>query len=422
MVPTVKPSLSPTHGEQFDPTEEPSEHPSSLPTRRPSFFPSQPPTHLPTNIPEIAAVSAKFNSNWLSIAVVFDVATNQPGAPESFDCGDLITADTVKLLGEGSRCEWKSKVELIIYTGYMAEILYNQNMTFKPIEKCIWGSICTEYNDYPMKQKNITILAADDITQVEASLIGPAAIGLCQDLAIHLTASGSAGRDIAIVWTIPEVFSSSSYCDITTENVLTLLVDWNCINQTDLKDGVLNFTVTVKNWLESTDTEVFEVFYEKSFIPEVAFRGPFSISAHPLETVEVVIDVFLPECTSSTAYDWEFFWDQKMGNNTPDKFEWDELSYNDINMHELSLSFGAMRKNLVIPARTIQYDSYYVFQVRVTGEDVENDYNFIGIKSDRRPMPKIIEIVEEQPTCTDQVLEISARDLFEWSDIREASD
>ena len=103
--PSLKSTLSPTRDVQFDPTKEPSEHPSWLPTQRPSFFPSQPPTHLPTNIPDIQAVFAQFNSNWLSIAIGFDIATNQPGAPESFDCGYIIDKSTVKLLGEGSRCE-----------------------------------------------------------------------------------------------------------------------------------------------------------------------------------------------------------------------------------------------------------------------------------------------------------------------------
>ena len=80
---------------------------------------------------------------------MFDIATNQPGAPEVFDCANLIDNVTVALLGTtfdegGARCAWGSKLLLIIYTGYGATILPDHNITFFEQDDCHFGSICTE--------------------------------------------------------------------------------------------------------------------------------------------------------------------------------------------------------------------------------------------------------------------------------------
>ena len=49
-----------------------------------------------------------------------------------------------------------------------------------------------------MRTHVFAVAANSNPVQVEASLMGPVAIGLCQDAKIQLTAAGGAGRDLTI--------------------------------------------------------------------------------------------------------------------------------------------------------------------------------------------------------------------------------
>ena len=144
----------------------------------------------------------------------------------------------------GSRCEWGSKLLLVIYTGYGPTIVPGHNITFLKNEDCYLGSICTEYNTYPMRVQQFAIAASSDPVQVQAYLIGPAAIGLCQDAKIQLTAAGGAGRDLVIEWGIPDELLYSKSCNLT-DNLDFLFIEANCTGGAGLDDGYLNFSVTV---------------------------------------------------------------------------------------------------------------------------------------------------------------------------------
>merc|ERR1719317_1230189 len=178
MVPTLDPTRDPLQ----DPTNEPSNFPSPIPTSRPSFHPTTAPTPAPTFIPNINATSAQFNSNGLSINIVFDTATNQIGAPGAFDCGLLVDNVTVSLLGlsydeGGAECQWKSTVILVIFTGSDAEIEAGHNITFLGNTDCFNDSICTEYYTNPMSSQVISIEEPSDPVDVEASIMGPEGFG-----------------------------------------------------------------------------------------------------------------------------------------------------------------------------------------------------------------------------------------------------
>jgi len=425
--PTWLPTLGPTRDSNLDPTKEPTDFPSHVPTMRPSYYPTVPPTAPPTHPPDIKAVKAQFNSNGLSIDIMFDIATNQPGAPDAFDCGKLIDAETVSLLGTsfeegGARCEWKSKLWLVMYTGYRPTIRPGHNITFFKLDDCYLGSICTEYNTYPMEAQVSPVTANPNPVAVKASLIGPAAIGECQNTTIQLTASGGAGRDLEIFWGIPYSLLNSPHCNfINGSSYLFLSAD--CIGLSDINSGILRFNVTVRSWLESTDMAFFETFWAGIIIPDISLRGSKTVSADPLNGIEVAINVALPDCANSSAYDFEFFWRQTLGiGGSPSDFGWSELENNEVNNHILSLGNAVTRKNLVIDSGDMWWDTYYAFQLRVTGAGYMNDYNFVGIKTDIRPMAKAVEFSETQPISTGQALEFSALEYFQWANIEEAND
>jgi len=425
--PSFLPTLSPTRDGDLPATEEPTKFPSSVPTRRPSYHPSNDPTRAPTDEIDIKGVSAVFDSTGLSISVTFDTATSQPGAPNAFDCGDILDADTVGMLGttfdeDGARCEWSSKLVLIIYTGYDAVIMPGQNLTFlsggTDATDCDEATICSEFKKHPIKGWDITVTASDTIEPVEVSLMGPAAIGFCQNLTITMTYTGGAGRDLDITWTIPEDLASYDGCNITLDEEI-LFIEANCTEGAAMAAGPLNFEVQVENWIGTTDSENFTPYWSGAYIPDIALRGPKSITANPLDELEIPIDVDMPDCAQPSAYDFEFFWRQTHKPWTPSHFGWD--SETEINTDSLALASAIMRKNLVISSGKMQYDSFYVFKLRVTGDGLVNDHNYIGIQTDRRPLAVAI-YRDEQPLTTNQAVDISGLDLFQWSDLREAND
>ena len=63
----------------------------------------------------------------------------------------------------------------------------------------------------------------------------------------------------------------------------------------------------VENWLGSKATGEFKTTYESEYILDVTLRGPSSIYASPLDSLEVVIDIAQPGCAGSHFYDYEFF-------------------------------------------------------------------------------------------------------------------
>jgi len=391
MMPTLSPSklptLSPSRPLNLPPTKEPTNYPSTDPTRRPTLHPVQSPTLSPTPIPDIKAIKAEFDSSGLSINVRFDISTNQPGAPNAFDCGMLIDNDTVVRLGStfdegGARCEWRSKLLLVIYTGYGPTILPGHNITLLNMTQCNTMSICTEFNTYPMVTHVVTVTANSEPVQVLASLMGPAAIGECQDAKIQLTAAGGAGRELVnINWNIPDVLLHATSCNLTT-NLDYLFLDKNCTSNAGMNDSKLIFSVNVSSWLESSDTAYFTTYYKASIIPDISLRGSKSIIADPLSGTEVAINVKLPDCADSSGYNFAFFWRQTLGiGNTPSFFGWDDLTQSQVNTKILSLGNAVTRKNLVIEGGRMLYDTYYTFQLSVTGDTFENNYNFVGIKT-----------------------------------------
>ena len=95
-----------------------------------------------------------------------------------------------------------------------------------------------------MEMQEFPVVASSDPVQVEASLMGPAAIGLCQDAKIQLTAAGGAGRDLVIEWDIPDELLYSNSCNLT-DNLDFLFIEANCTGGAGLDDGYLRFSVTV---------------------------------------------------------------------------------------------------------------------------------------------------------------------------------
>jgi len=423
--PSKFPTLSPTRDGEAPPTKEPTNFPSRDPTRRPTFGPSQPPTPVPTSIPDIKPIHAEFNSNGLSINVFFDISTNQPGSPNFFDCANLIDSPTVRLLGTtfeegGARCEWGSKSLLVIYTGFQPTIVPGQNITFLNSTLC-YGMICTEYDTHPMPSRTLPIAPNSDPVEVTISLMGPAAIGLCQDAKIQLTAAGGAGRALSIEWDIPDELLYSNSCNLTTD-LDFLFLDAHCTEDA-LDNGYFTVGVTVSSWLESYDTAYFDTYFQADYIPDISLRGAKSIAADPLSGTEIAINVALPDCVSSGGYTFVFFWRQTLGiRNAPQDFGWGGISSWDVNTDTLSLGNAVTRKNLVISEGSMQYDTYYTFHLRVTGAGFENDFNYVGIKTDLRPMAEAVPFAEEKAISTDEAVDISALEWFLWADIREVND
>jgi hypothetical protein len=249
--PRIKPTLSPTRNLDLPATNEPTDLPSWIPTLRPSWYPTSEPSPKPTKAPDIKAEKAVFDSTGLSILVTLDTATSQPGAPNSFDCANVLVADTTNLLGSsfeegGSRCVWSSKLVLIIYTGYRATIMDGQNITFRDGEECDNKTICTEFHDYPIVGRSIPVGASETPVPLVVNLMGPAAIGACQDLSITMTYTGGAGRDLDVQWTIPENLSNYSGCNVTLHEEM-LFVDAKCIAGSEITAGIMTFEVDVTN-------------------------------------------------------------------------------------------------------------------------------------------------------------------------------
>ena len=165
--------------------------------------------------------------------------------------------------------------------------------------------------------------------------------------------------------------------------------------------------------MKTSDTAYFYSYFQAELIPDISLRGAKSVTADPLSGIEIATNVALPPCAPQSAYNFEFFWRQTLGiGNTPEDFDWDDISSWDVNSHSLYLGNAVTRKNLVINEGNLQYDSHYTFQLTVIGDGYENDFNFVGIKTNLRPLAEAILFTEEKPISTDQAVDISGLDYF----------
>jgi hypothetical protein len=180
--------------------------------------------------------------------------------------------------------------------------------------------------------------------------------------------------------------------------------------------------VTVTNWLGTTDTAHFYIFFINAIIPEVSLRGAKSITVDPLSSTEIAINVKLPPRAPQGDY-FSYFWHQTLGiGNSPRDFGWDDISRWEVNTDILSLGTAVTRKNLVISEGEMLYDTYYSFQLSVRAGTFENNFNFVGIKTQIRPMPEAVFFAKEQHISMNQAVDISALEYFQWANIREAND
>jgi len=280
-------------------------------TLNPTSAPSASPTASPScTVPNIER--AKLDDTVRMIIVTFSLGTNQPGNT----CGEIISMETLRTLGEDPTCAWTSQSTLSITLGTSATILIGDIILFND-NKITNSNGCGAILGGMQELEE-----PDNPPQVTSKISAQSVFGSCN--LITFDASGSVGnayRDMMYSWAVVSVSpinneeaASILYTTVEgeTSGILSLQNEIITAVNEDGEGGTISLTVmvTASNWVEQSSSISSEVtVLTIADIPPVVLDGDISRTAKSSDVVEIVTSL-VPFDADSTCeerviyYNW----------------------------------------------------------------------------------------------------------------------
>ena len=386
------PTFSPfSIASSIEPTSPPTSEPASTPSSEPTVDPTNEPTSTPSPVTSApVAVEARLSSTGTTIDVILNAAGDTAGtkypnvcfpfscfslyslafdtfnififliAPDltsviGTNCFELLSSDTLMLLGSAPICVWRDSSTLSITTGS------DPSFQLSDLIVLLGGVVrSADQLSETMARLELKLTPPDPLPAVSAVATAPTDLGLCDSLTLNAGLStGTAGRPLTFFWQArAEENSDMSTSDLDDLNQLfadlghtdMLTLDSSPVFGTALQ---LNLSLTVTNWLNTTDTSHFSVNMADTPLPLVSMASP-SLSIRVADELNLqVISTAPATCTASSpssvpTWTVTYIWQVQSGQG---------------------VVLPEAQSRLVVPAYALSGGSEYTIQVTVTYTD-----------------------------------------------------